>query len=94
METVTFAQILGPLGGTIAASWAAGAASGYIFATKIMKNKISFLEEEIKLSDKRCDARIKATCDRYDSELETMKKLVHEYMRQTNDIQKKLLEIK
>lgn len=88
------ADLLGPLGGTIALSWGAGAASGYIFATKIMKSRISYLEEQVKLSDKKCEARLSAMTTRFDSEIETIRMMTKDAIAQSQEAQRIIAEIK
>jgi hypothetical protein len=75
-EEVTISHILGPLGGTIALSWAAGATSGYIFAVKLMTSKINFLEEQIALNDRRCDARLKANTELLQDQINLIKDIL------------------
>lgn len=59
LEPVTLSQLAGPLGGTIAISWAAGAASGYIFAMKTVKEKLVFMQAQLKISDQVCAFHLK-----------------------------------
>lgn len=88
------ADLLGPLGGTIALSWGAGAASGYIFATKIMRSRISYLEEQIKISDKKCESRLAAMTNRFESEIETVRQMSKEAITQSQEAQRIIAEIK
>lgn len=78
LEEWTLSQITGPLGGTIALSWIAGAASGWGFTTKIMKSRIAFLEEQIRISDERCEARIESIEEKYSDQVDFLKKRVEQ----------------
>jgi len=88
-----FSLLTGALGGTIALSWGAGAASGYTFAYKIMKARIAYLQEQIKLSDEKCDARLDEMSRRFESEIQTIKEMSKEAINQAKEAQKLMLEI-
>lgn len=90
VETITMTQLLGPLGGTIALAWAAGAMSGYIFAMKTIKEKIIFLEKQLKMADQVCETRIKNLENRHDSEIETLKELMQTYSYQVTALQRSM----
>ena len=74
-------DMLGPLGGTIALSWAAGAASGYIFAVKLMSSKIKFLEEQIEISEKKCEARIRSTTEQLQRQIDFIKEILENELK-------------
>ncbi len=91
-ELFDISKLLGPLGGTLALTWGAGAASGYYFAMKTLKEKIKFLQRQIELSDENCDHRIKALDERYEDEIRTLKSVMNNYKEQIDFIQKNLFE--
>lgn len=88
IETITLSHILGPMGGTIALTWAAGAMSGYIFAMKSIKEKITFLEKQLKMADQVCEARVNSLEERHEAEIETLKELLQTYSYQVSSLQK------
>jgi len=92
IETVTISHILGPLGGTIALAWGAGAMSGYIFAMKSIKERITFLEQQLKMADQVCEARIKSLEERHEAEIETIKEMMQTYSYQVNSLQKNMMK--
>lgn len=92
IEPFTFSQLAGPLGGTLALTWATGAASGYYFAMKSLKERITFLEKQLKMADQVCEARIKNLDERYSSEIDTLKEILEANKYQLSALQKAIIE--
>ena len=59
LEEWTISQLTGPIGGKIALAYIAGAISGWGFTNKIMKSRITFLQEEIKRVEERYRSQVK-----------------------------------
>lgn len=94
IETVTISQLAGPLGGTLALTWATGAASGYYFAMRTLKERMTFLEQRLKMADQVCETRVKNLDERYASEIETLKEILEANKYQLSALQKAMLEKK
>lgn len=90
--SLEISDLLGPLGGTIALAWAAGAASGFIFCQKIMKARIDFLQAQIEISDSKCDQRLRDMSKRYDAEIKRIDTLLGEYIEQANAINRQIIK--
>jgi len=88
-----FSLLTGALGGTLALCWGTGALSGYTFAYKIMKARIAYLEEQIKLSDQKCDHRMDEITRRFESEIKTIKEMSSQAIEQAKEAQALLLEM-
>lgn len=87
IEMLELSHLAGPIGGTLAATWAMGAASGYYFAMKTLKEKIIFLEKQIKMADQVCESRINNLDERYSSEVETLKEILEAQSFQLKHLQ-------
>lgn len=90
--SLEFADLLGPSGGSLALAWAAGAASGYVFACKMMKSRIDYLEEQIKLGDESCERRLKFMLERVNRELESLRKIIDDDQEQIKNLQSALIK--
>lgn len=75
--------------GSIVVSYAIGVGSTYIFMNKVNQEKIAMMEkniaylkdelkelrDELSQSDVRCEARVKASADRYHQEIKSLKEI-------------------
>ncbi len=75
--------------GSIVVSYAIGVGSTYIFMNKVNQEKIAMMEkniaylkdelkelrDELNQSDVRCEARVKASADRYHQEIKSLKEI-------------------
>lgn len=94
IEPLTISQLAGPLGGTLALTWATGAVSGYYFAMKSLKERMNFLEKQLKMADQVCESRVKNLDERYSSEIETLKEIFEANKYQLSALQREMLDKK
>lgn len=85
--------------GSIVVSYAIGVGSTYIFMNKVNQEKIAMMEkniaylkdelkelrDELNQSDVRCEARVKASADRYHQEIKSLKEIFLDTIKSIQD---------